>query len=181
MKKKLGAIFMTLCFLFPSNVFAESSKEPTIYVIKKGDTLWGLSERFIKDPKFWPNMWAKNRQITNPHLIYPGQKIRVFDDRLEMVPAAHKSATATKNSEFSQEVTEEKSFPVLGNESFLLLENVNPSGYLVGVQHDRIAAGVDDIVFTDIGTNHGAGAGDKFSVYRAENTVTHPFTNEIGA
>ena len=55
-----------------SPVFAQG-EEPTVYVIQKGDTLWGLSDRFLKDPYYWPNLWARNPPITNPHYIYPVQ------------------------------------------------------------------------------------------------------------
>jgi len=64
-----------------------SAEEGQIYTIKKGDTLWDLSQRFIDDPYYWPNVWANNPDITNPHLIFPGQKIRIIDGRLEIIPA----------------------------------------------------------------------------------------------
>ena len=60
---------LALYLALPCKAAALDQNEPTIYVIKKGDTLWGLSERFIKDPNYWPNMWSKNNQITNPHFI----------------------------------------------------------------------------------------------------------------
>jgi len=185
MKIKMIALLLALVFVTPALLMAAEQDEPTIYVIKKGDTLWGLSEQFLKDPHYWPDMWSKNSQITNPHFIYPGQKVRVFPDRLEFVPkeqaaaGGQKSALAGKAAEITQEVAEEKSFTVRGNEGFLMETDVVPIGNVVGVHHDRIVAGDDDIVFTDIGASQGAKGGEKFSVYRKEASVSHPLTNEI--
>ena len=83
---KIRLLLLLALLTMPSFVLADGQDEPAIYVIKQGDTLWGLSERFIKDPLYWPNMWSKNSQVTNPHFIYPGQKVRIFPDRLVFVP-----------------------------------------------------------------------------------------------
>ena len=172
----LFALLMAPCF-----AQAADQEEPTIYVIKQGDTLWGLSERFIKDPYYWPDMWSTNRQVTNPHFIYPGQKVRVFPDRLEFVPAVApaQQRDAEKAEEPLQEAVAEKSYTVYGNEGFLLEKDIQPAGYVIGMQHDRIIAGDDDIVYTDIGTAHGAKSGDTFSIYLKDVTVTHPVTSEV--
>jgi hypothetical protein len=186
MKIRFAVLLLTLVLFVPGLALA-ANEEPTIYVIKKGDTLWGLSERFVKDPYYWPNMWSKNGQITNPHLIYPGQKMRVFPDRLEFEPREQgsssstttKQAAATAETETIAEASAERTYSVRGNEGFLMETDFRPAGFIVTILHDRIVAGDDDIVYTDIGRVHGVKGGEKFSIYRKEGTVSHPLTNEI--
>lgn len=181
---KIRLLLLLALLAIPSIVLAAEQDEPAIYVIKQGDTLWGLSERFIKDPNYWPNMWSKNSQVTNPHFIYPGQKLRIFPDRLEFVPKeqaavpAQKSAPAATVAEALQEVAAEKTYTLYGTEGFLVEKGFRPYGLVIGAQHDRIVAGVDDIVYTDIGADQNAVGGDKFSIFRKDISVKHPLNSE---
>ena len=49
------------------------------YVVKRGDTLWDLSDEFLHDPFAWPDLWENNRHIEDPHWIYPGDSIYLGD------------------------------------------------------------------------------------------------------
>ena len=48
---------------------------PERYEVQKGDTLWDISSKFLRDPWRWPDIWQVNPQVDNPHLIYPGDEL----------------------------------------------------------------------------------------------------------
>jgi hypothetical protein len=66
---------------FSGGLLAETVKlapdHPDRYVVIKGDTLWDIAARFLQDPWQWPEIWYVNPGIENPHLIYPGDIIKL--------------------------------------------------------------------------------------------------------
>jgi hypothetical protein len=74
---------LSVCLLLMSLLFsgwlqaAVELKEdvPETYIVKKGDTLWGISGMYLQKPWLWPQLWDANPQIDNPHLIYPGDEL----------------------------------------------------------------------------------------------------------
>src|SRR5512136_3321715 len=81
MRKSVAISFVMILmfsFCFALSGLTEETKEAEgVYTIKKGDTLWDISSKFLKDPFLWPTLWQRNPYITNPHWIYPGNPIRL--------------------------------------------------------------------------------------------------------
>ncbi len=69
---------LVLSFLVSSVLFA--------YIVKEDDTLWDLSDEYLKDPFQWTFIWENNPQVTNPHLIYPGDEITLDGKPAEIEP-----------------------------------------------------------------------------------------------
>jgi LysM repeat protein len=61
----------------PADAIPLAPNAPDSYVVKRGDTLWGIAKVFLRDPWYWPEIWQVNPQVHNPHLIYPGDTLRL--------------------------------------------------------------------------------------------------------
>lgn len=77
MKNTLKAIVAGLVLAGSSTAFAGNpppavkADAPNRYIVKKGDTLWSISGKYLNAPHRWREIWAANKQLKNPHLIYP--------------------------------------------------------------------------------------------------------------
>ena len=79
MIKKISLIVM-LAFMVIAFSFLTSSgqdMEYKEYKVLKGDTLWDISSKEIKDPFLWPKIWKENPDIKNPDRISPSQMIKI--------------------------------------------------------------------------------------------------------
>ena len=47
------------------------------YVVKKGDTLWGIAKSLLNDPVLWPQIRERNPFITDPNRIFPGDTLAI--------------------------------------------------------------------------------------------------------
>lgn len=76
-------------------VVSRAMRVPDVYTVERGDTLWGLCDRFYGDPYQWPRVWSYNAQLQNPHWIYPGDELRLrgsSDGAAEAMSEGHFSA-----------------------------------------------------------------------------------------
>jgi LysM repeat protein len=92
----LGGLIFLVCIL-PGVAGAANPPEATPgepqttpeapYVVKKGDTLWGISRELLDDPLLWPRLWEKNSFISDPNKIFPGDRLNMPGRELSPAPA----------------------------------------------------------------------------------------------
>ena len=82
--KILDIVMLVLLLLIFPVLFAaadarkdKTSSSGDSYVIKDRDTLWDISSVYLKNPFLWPEIWKENKYVTNPDLIYPGNRLNI--------------------------------------------------------------------------------------------------------
>ncbi len=165
-------------------VVPATAEEGQIYTVKKGDTLWDLSQRFIDDPYYWPNVWANNPDITNPHLIFPGQKLRILDGRLEIIPAyTEPEQTEAKPAEAAEPATEAAAEEAVtirstGTGDGFILTNEQTLGTVVDSVDNRVLLTKGDLVFVKMIDLSAVQIGDTYGLYQRGEAITHPVSKK---
>lgn len=169
---------------------AFAQKQAQTYIIKKGDTLWGISERFINDPYYWPNLWSHNPKITNPHLIYPGQKIRIYDGRLIIVPSYTEQAetgeaqpaqveeVAPETVEIPPAATIKTMLKTGGGSEGFILADEKPLGIIIDSVDNRTLLTENDTVFLKMDDPSIVSVGDTYGLFEKGEQIIHPATGK---
>lgn len=136
---------------------------PERHLVVRGDTLWDLASRFLRDPWCWPDVWADNRDsVSNPHLIYPGQQIRL--DRARGLLTSANTATdidtqalpiVRRTPTLRAEAIAIAPVPLIASSWLALLRRtplmsdveIKQAARIVALPADRRMAGTDDIVY----------------------------------
>ncbi len=161
-----------------------SADEGQIYTIKKGDTLWDISKRFIDDPYYWPNVWANNPDITNPHLIFPGQQIRIIDGRIEIIPAYREAAETPQALDQGQPVAvnpEQQMITIKssGAGTGFILTSEQPLGLIVDSVDNRVLLTENDMIFIKMKDPSQVTVGDTYGIFERGEQVKHPMTSRV--
>lgn len=208
MRKLIGVHFILLLILFSIFSFSLSAQEKQggeeIYAIKRGDTLWDISAKFLKDPFLWPKLWQRNPYITNPHWIYPGRPIQLAPSeevRKEEPQKVVKEPEVRKEPEVKKEPEVEKVEPSPVEKKPEVVAEVKPvepvekkptvfpdirsSGYVSDIDYRGIGIILDskegknlfaegDIVYLAFKTKEPVLIGDKYTVFRASEDIRYP-------
>lgn len=176
----LAAIFLAL--LCPTILCA--TETPQIYIVKKGDTLWGISKRFIKDPAYWPKLWANNPEIPNPHLIYPGQTLHIYENRIVVAPPEPPAPPEEPVVEEKPPAPAPAAEPIVskrvkvpaGKEGFVTLDDIGKVGSIIDATDNRIMIGEGDHIFVRPKRGHEFQVGETLLIYAYGKQIDHPVT-----
>ena len=153
---------------------------PDRHIVVPGDTLWGISGKFLKEPHRWPELWRMNKeQVKNPHRIYPGQ-VLVLDksganpqlrvENVQLQPKVYSEAISKAIPSIPQGAIE----PFLSKPSVVEESWMTTTPKIVATQEDRVYIGPG-------GRAYVAGMKDKaklWQIFRPAKPVVDPETKE---
>ena len=112
------------------------STHPDNYTVRRGDTLWGISAKFLVKPWLWPEIWQANPQVHNPHLIYPGDVLNLSfingEPSLKLEPGVQREAAAVPAIPLDAVQTFLKDLRVMDSSV------VSKAPYVVGLEEDQL-------------------------------------------
>jgi hypothetical protein len=111
------------------------SNHPDSYTVRRGDTLWDISAKFLAKPWLWPEIWQANPQVRNPHLIYPGDVLNlsfINGPRLRLQPSMHREGEAVPAIPLSELKMFLKDMRVMNSNA------VRSAPYVVGLEESRL-------------------------------------------
>lgn len=148
-----------------------------IYVVKPGDTLWNITDRFFGDPFLWPRLWEINPYIDNPHVIRPGDIISLTDLPVVKIEPGKKKQPLIDIEPPSTVYF----FSPAGSEGFIAPGRWDHTGTILTSDPPKILLGEGDTVYVNAGAAQGIKPGDRFTVYRTSKEVIHPVKgNKVG-
>lgn len=191
MNKRIITLLVISCLSFNINAGTNGDavqlqkNAPERHIVVKGDTLWGISGKFLKDPWLWPKVWRMNRsEIKNPHLIYPGDvvvldtssgspQLKLVRETVVLEPSIREEPLA---AEAIQTISPSVITPFLSQP--LLIENNQLDN------SPRIISGQDNRVIFSPGTRIyineiKEGAGTHWNIYRPGEQLIDPDTREV--
>jgi hypothetical protein len=160
MRRIIFALFLS----FSTTAFAQgaaagksielATNAPDRHIVVPGDTLWGISSKFLKDPFRWPDIWRMNaEQVKNPHRIYPGQVVILDlsggDPRLKLgqVVKLEPGVRVTVPPKEIPSIPAQAIEPFLSQPLVIDLEQFSSAPRIVATQENRVYIGNGDLIY----------------------------------
>jgi len=189
-KKYAGIIslFVILAFLIiPSLTFAQN----LTHTVQKGDTLWGICEKYYGDPNLWPKLWEMNQFITNPHLLKAGDIITLFEKppvKEEVKEVKEEPKPEIKEEKAVAKPVEVKPAPVMGVDigsateidaiGFLSRDKIQAWGSLFASENDKLMLTKGETAYVIFSEDREIKIGDKYLIGVSSDSLDHPVTGK---
>ncbi len=173
-----------------------SPDAPDTYIVKSGDTLWGISGMYLKRPWRWPELWGMNLQaIRNPHLIFPGQTLHLektggFARLRTSAPGALETVRVSPRTRSNS--LSESALPTLKShliEPFLAeplvvdADTLSQAPRIVGTTEDRVLMSANDRIYAraDAASPMRAEPGEprQYRIFRNAVALKDPMTGDV--
>lgn len=185
-KRSLSILALLVSLVFAGALQAVELNEdvPEVYIVKKGDTLWGISEMYLQEPWLWPELWDVNPQVDNPHLIYPGDELYLV--WVDGKPRLRMRRGRDVKLDPSMRVSPlDLAIPVipldeigafLKRHRILSADDLNESAYIVSGDQGHLLSTPGDIVY---GRGYFPEGERAYGIYRPGDTYRDPVTEEL--
>lgn len=160
-------------------------QHPDRHVVVKGDTLWDISAKFLKNPWQWPQIWQLNREhIKNPHWIYPGDVIvldtssgkpvlRLMRESITLEPGVIVSPI---KAEAIPAIQPNVILAFLNKPMLITTEELNAAPRIVAAQEERQILSPGTHIYVK---NLPANPHQFWAIYREGEPVKDPETNQV--
>ena len=163
-----------------------NANAPESYVVKRGDTLWGIAKVFLRDPWYWPEIWQVNPQVHNPHLIYPGDTLRlVYIDGKPSIVLQRGDSVRVEPRVRSQPlegavttIPYETVAAFMSKPSVLAEEQIKAAPYVLATRDTHVVIADGDTVYAR-GFKSPAQPGTHYNVVRVGDALRDPDDNRI--
>lgn len=147
---------------------SQQSLVPEFHVVSPGETMWGLTGKYYRDPYQWPLIWSINEQITNAHWIFPGDRLRVRDG--DGSGSSNRNAAKGKSGVRYLRAGQQKKGPApsyLVQRSFFLLdEDAEEYGKIVGSERPGVMMAEGDQIYLSYDKNNPPVAGERLAIFQ---------------
>jgi len=156
-----------------------------VHTVVKKDTLWDLSEKYLGNPFLWPKLWQWNEYITNPHFIYPGNRVNLYPPEVMVKHPPQKPAPEIiEVTEPEQEVVSTEAavegpkfiFPELRSTGLVSLYEMEKAGKILNAEDEKVMLSTGDTVYVTMKDK--PGQGDMYTVFKVQRKIVHPVTGE---
>ncbi|RMH53020.1 MAG: LysM domain-containing protein [Zetaproteobacteria bacterium] len=152
------------------------------YIVKPGDTLWDIADHFFRDPERWLEIWEHNLSITNPDLIYPGNRIW-FDVRRRAqggltTVRPHPEVVIRPVQREPEGIDPGLMLTMLARHDRITNTLPKEAGRILDAADDRLHFGRNDLVYLRMETS--AKPGEVFDIFRRSDEIREPDGRPVG-